>query len=109
MNVATMPKVTNAVIVRALGVMQTPNVLQRSIDHINSYLENKDAPYGSSFGCADMRGRRMCLCGITIIKSKVPLFLCLLGISPKELVVKLHAAKFEIDPFLRSSGIRLRG
>jgi len=108
MNVAAGPKlaaaVTNAGGIGVIGgVRQSPKMLQQSIDDLKSYLEDKNAPFGVDLlipqvgGSSrktnyDYTGGQLPLLIDIIIKSKAALFVCAVGVPPKESVDRLHAA-----------------
>ncbi|KAI0797851.1 2-nitropropane dioxygenase [Abortiporus biennis] len=108
MNVAAGPKlaaaVTNAGGIGVIGgVRQSPKMLQQSIDDLKSFLEDKDAPFGVDLLIPQVggnarktnydysKGQLSELIDI-IIKSKASLFVCAVGVPPKDAVDKLHAA-----------------
>jgi len=112
MNVAAGPKlaaaVTNAGGIGVIGgVRQSPKFLQESIDELKSSLENKNAPFGVDLlipqvgGSArktnyDYTNGQLPELTEVIIKSKAALFVCAVGVPPKEMVDKLHAAKIPV-------------
>ncbi|KAF8588533.1 NPD-domain-containing protein [Ramaria rubella] len=108
MNVAAGPKlaaaVTNAGGIGVIGgVRQSPKFLQESINELKASLENKNAPFGVDLLIPQVGGTarktnydytKGQLPELTdvIIKSKAALFVCAVGVPPKEMVDKLHAA-----------------
>jgi len=108
MNVAAGPKlaaaVTNAGGIGVIGgVRQSPKFLQGSIDDLKSYLDDKNAPFGVDLLLPQIGGNaRKTNKDYTdgqlpelidvIIKSKASLFVCAVGVPPKWVVDKLHAA-----------------
>ncbi|KAI6129163.1 2-nitropropane dioxygenase [Pisolithus croceorrhizus] len=108
MNVAAGPRlaaaVTNAGGIGVIGgLRQTPKVLQKNIDELKSYLEDKDAPFGVDLLLPQIGGNaRRTNYDYTngqldelldvIIRSKAALFVSAVGVPPKTAVDKLHAA-----------------
>ncbi|OBZ75728.1 putative nitronate monooxygenase [Grifola frondosa] len=108
MNVAAGPKlaaaVTNAGGIGVIGgIRQSPKMLQDSIDELKSHLENKDAPFGVDLLIPQVGGNarktnydytKGQLPELTevIIRSKAALFVCAVGVPPRDMVDKLHAA-----------------
>ncbi|KAF8123790.1 2-nitropropane dioxygenase [Boletus edulis] len=108
MNVAAGPKlaaaVTNSGGIGVIGgVRQSPKMLQRSIDELKSYLEDKNAPFGVDLLLPQVGGNaRKTNYDYTdgqldelldvITKSKAALFVSAVGVPPKTAVDKLHAA-----------------
>ncbi|EMD34624.1 hypothetical protein CERSUDRAFT_86032 [Gelatoporia subvermispora B] len=108
MNVAAGPTlaavVTNSGGIGVIGgVRQTPKVLQESINHLKSQLENKDAPFGIDLLLPQVGGNarktnrdytygRLDEIIDVIVKNKAALFVSAVGVPPKEAVDKLHAA-----------------
>jgi len=108
MNVAAGPRlaaaVTNSGGIGVIGgVRQSPKMLQRSIDELKSYLEDKNAPFGVDLLLPQVGGdARKTNYDYTngqldelldvIIKSKAALFVSAVGVPPKTAVDKLHAA-----------------
>lgn len=108
MNVAAGPKlaaaVTNAGGIGVIGgVRQSPAFLQNSIDELKASLEDKNAPFGVDLLIPQVGGTarktnydytKGQLPELTdvIIKNKVALFVCAVGVPPKEMVDKLHTA-----------------
>lgn len=108
MNIAAGPKlaaaVTNAGGIGTIGgVRQSPKVLQQNINELKSFLEDKNAPFGVDLLLPQVGGNaRRTNFDYTngqldelldvIIKSKAALFVCAIGVPPKEVVDKLHAA-----------------
>lgn len=85
------------------GVGYSPKILEETISELKSHLENKDAPFGVDLLIPQVggnarktnydytKGQLPELVDI-IIKSKAKLFVCAIGVPPKEIVDKLHAA-----------------
>ncbi|EIN07677.1 2-nitropropane dioxygenase [Punctularia strigosozonata HHB-11173 SS5] len=112
MNVAAGPRlaaaVTNAGGIGVIGgLRQTPKVLQESINEIKANLEDKNAPFGVDLLIPQVGGNarktnydytKGQLPELTdvIIKNKAALFVCAVGVPPKEMVDKLHAAKIPV-------------
>jgi len=112
MNVAAGPKlaaaVSNAGGIGVIGgVRQSPKFLQESIDELKASLENKNAPFGVDLLIPQVGGNarktnydytKGQLPELTdvIIKSKAALFVCAVGVPPKEMVDKLHAARIPV-------------
>ncbi|EJD53270.1 2-nitropropane dioxygenase [Auricularia subglabra TFB-10046 SS5] len=112
MNVAAGPKlaaaVTNAGGLGVIGgVGAKPHILQRQIDELKSYLEDKNAPFGVDLLLPQVGGNaRKTNHDYThgqlpelidvIIKSNAALFVCAVGVPPKEVVDRLHAAKIPV-------------
>ncbi|KAI0317285.1 2-nitropropane dioxygenase [Amylostereum chailletii] len=108
MNVAAGPKlaatVTNSGGIGVIGgVRQSPKILQQNIDELKSYLEDKNAPFGVDLLLPQVGGNarktnydytKGQLDELTdvIVKSKATLFVCAVGVPPKHIVDKLHAA-----------------
>lgn len=108
MNVAAGPKlaaaVTNAGGIGTIGgVRQSPKVLQQNINELKSFLEDKNAPFGVDLLLPQVGGNaRRTNYDYTngqldelldvIIENKAALFVCAVGVPPKEAVDKLHAA-----------------
>ncbi|TFY66070.1 hypothetical protein EVG20_g5017 [Dentipellis fragilis] len=108
MNVAAGPElaaaVTNAGGLGVIGgVGYTPKVLRRQIQAIKKDLQNKDAPFGVDLlipqvgGSArktnyDYTGGQLHQLVDVIIEEKVRLFVCAVGVPPKDIVEKLHKA-----------------
>ncbi|KIJ60633.1 hypothetical protein HYDPIDRAFT_116931 [Hydnomerulius pinastri MD-312] len=108
MNVAAGPKlaaaVTNAGGIGVIGgVRQSPKVLKQSIDELKSFLEDKNAPFGVDLLLPQVGGNaRKTNYDYTngqldelldiIIESKAALFVSAVGVPPKAVVDKLHAA-----------------
>ncbi|KIJ45035.1 hypothetical protein M422DRAFT_29888 [Sphaerobolus stellatus SS14] len=108
MNVAAGPKlaaaVTNAGGIGVIGgIRQSPAMLQRSIDELKASLEDKNAPFGVDLLIPQIGGNarktnydytKGQLPELTevIIKNKTALFVCAVGVPPKEMVDRLHAA-----------------
>ncbi|THH04700.1 hypothetical protein EW145_g5334 [Phellinidium pouzarii] len=108
MNVAAGPKlaaaVTNAGGIGVIGGLhQTPQVLQRSINELKSYLEDKNAPFGVDLLIPQVGGNarktnydytngQLPALTDVLIKNKVKLFVCAVGVPPKDMVDRLHAA-----------------
>lgn len=112
MNVAAGPKlaaaVTNAGGIGVIGGLhQTPKVLQQSIDDIRAHLEDKNAPFGIDLLLPQVGGNarktnydytKGQLPELTevMIKNKIALFVCAVGVPPKEMVDRLHEAKIPV-------------
>lgn len=108
MNVAAGPKlaaaVTNAGGIGVIGGLgQTPKMLQKNIDEVKSFLEDKNAPFGVDLLIPQVGGSarktnydytKGQLPELTevLIKNKVSVFVCAVGVPPKDMVDKLHAA-----------------
>ncbi|EGN96098.1 hypothetical protein SERLA73DRAFT_185638 [Serpula lacrymans var. lacrymans S7.3] len=108
MNVAAGPKlaaaVTNAGGIGVIGgVRQSPKFLEDSINELKKNLEDKDAPFGVDLLLPQLGGNarktnydytKGQLPELTdvIIKNKAALFVSAVGVPPKEMVDKLHAA-----------------
>ncbi|KZP23662.1 2-nitropropane dioxygenase [Athelia psychrophila] len=108
MNVAAGPKlaaaVTNAGGIGVIGGLRlSPKMLQHSIDEIKAHLEDKNAPFGVDLLIPAVGGNARKtnydytkgeLPELTdvMIKSGVSLFVCAVGVPPKEMVDKLHKA-----------------
>ncbi|KIJ55297.1 hypothetical protein M422DRAFT_219909 [Sphaerobolus stellatus SS14] len=110
MNVAAGPElaaaVTNAGGLGVIGgVGYTPKVLRQQIDAIRADLEDKNAPFGVDLLLPQVGGNARKTNASTdytrgqlpdlidvIIQEKVKLFVCAVGVPPKEIVDKLHAA-----------------
>ncbi|KAI5983789.1 2-nitropropane dioxygenase [Pisolithus albus] len=108
MNVAAGPRlaaaVTNAGGIGVIGgLRQTPKILQKNIDELKSYLEDKNAPFGVDLLLPQVGGNaRKTNYDYTngqldelldvIIRSKAALFVSAVGVPPKAAVDKLHAA-----------------
>ncbi|KAI0928861.1 hypothetical protein AcW1_005976 [Taiwanofungus camphoratus] len=108
MNVAAGPRlaaaVTNAGGIGTIGGLHhSPKMLQEAVDELKSFLENKNAPFGIDLALPQVGGNarktnydytKGHLPELTdiIIKSKAALFVCAVGVPPKEMVEKLHAA-----------------
>ncbi|ETW85706.1 hypothetical protein HETIRDRAFT_414692 [Heterobasidion irregulare TC 32-1] len=108
MNIAAGPKlaaaVTNAGGIGVIGgVRQSPKFLQESINELKSHLEHKDAPFGVDLLIPKIgggarktnhdytKGQLSELIDV-IIRSKATLFVCAVGVPPRDVVDKLHAA-----------------
>ncbi|KAF9652948.1 2-nitropropane dioxygenase [Thelephora ganbajun] len=108
MNVAAGPKlaaaVTNAGGIGVIGgIRMSPKMLQDSIDRLKSQLEDKDAPFGVDLAFPQVGGNaRKTNYDYTkgqlgelvdiIIASKAKLFVCAIGVPPKEVIERLHKA-----------------
>ncbi|KIK24982.1 hypothetical protein PISMIDRAFT_677777 [Pisolithus microcarpus 441] len=108
MNVAAGPRlaaaVTNAGGIGVIGgLRQTPKILQKNIDALKSYLEDKNAPFGVDLLLPQVGGNaRKTNYDYTngqldelldvIIRSRAALFVSAVGVPPKAAVDKLHAA-----------------
>ncbi|PIL23863.1 hypothetical protein GSI_13614 [Ganoderma sinense ZZ0214-1] len=108
MNVAAGPRlaaaVTNAGGIGVIGgVRQSPKMLQDNIDELKSHLEYKNAPFGVDLLIPQVggnarktnydysKGQLPALTDV-IVKSGAKLFVCAVGVPPKEMVEKLHSA-----------------
>jgi len=112
MNVAAGPRlaaaVTNAGGIGVIGgIRQSPKMLQGSIDEIKKNLKDKDAPFGVDLLIPQIGGSarktnydytKGQLPELTevIIKNKAALFVCAVGVPPREMVEKLHAANIPV-------------
>ncbi|EJF65724.1 2-nitropropane dioxygenase [Dichomitus squalens] len=108
MNVAAGPRlaaaVTNAGGIGVIGgVRQSPKMLQDNIDELKSHLEDKNAPFGIDLLIPQVGGNarktnydysngQLPELTEVIIKSGAKLFVCAVGVPPKDMVQKLHAA-----------------
>jgi len=108
MNVAAGPKlaaaVTNAGGIGVIGgIRLTPKMLQKAIDEIKEHLEDKDAPFGIDLLIPQIGGNarktnydytegKLPELTEVIIRNKAALFVCAVGVPPKDMVDKLHAA-----------------
>ncbi|KAI0807161.1 2-nitropropane dioxygenase [Fomes fomentarius] len=108
MNVAAGPRlaaaVTNAGGIGVIGgVRQSPKILEDNINELKSHLEDPNAPFGVDLLIPQVGGNarktnydysKGQLPQITdvIIKGGAKLFVCAVGVPPKEMVEKLHAA-----------------
>ncbi|OCH87418.1 2-nitropropane dioxygenase [Obba rivulosa] len=108
MNVAAGPRlaaaVTNAGGIGVIGgLRQSPKMLQDTIDELKSQLEDPNAPFGVDLLIPQVGGNarktnydytKGQLPELTdvIIRNKAALFVCAVGVPPKEMVDKLHAA-----------------
>ncbi|KAG9043116.1 hypothetical protein FS837_009975 [Tulasnella sp. UAMH 9824] len=112
MNVAAGPKlvaaVTNAGGLGVLGGLRsTPSILRTQIAEAKAELDRPGAPFGVDLAIPQIggsarltnfdytRGKLMELIEI-IIDEKAALFVCAVGVPPKEVVDRLHAAKIPI-------------
>ncbi|KAG8961878.1 hypothetical protein FRC05_005670 [Tulasnella sp. 425] len=108
MNVAAGPKLVAAdSSAGGLGVLgglrSTPSILRSQIAELKADLNRPDAPFGVDLAIPQIgggarstnydytKGKLMELIDI-IIKEKAALFVCAVGVPPKEVVEKLHAA-----------------
>ncbi|KAF8238106.1 2-nitropropane dioxygenase [Tricholoma matsutake] len=112
MNVAAGPElaaaVTNAGGLGVIGgVGYTPKILRQQIQEIKNNLHDKNAPFGVDLlipqvgGSArktnfDYTGGQLPELIDVIIEEKVALFVCAIGIPPKEAVDRLHKARIPI-------------
>ncbi|KAJ7197202.1 2-nitropropane dioxygenase [Mycena pura] len=112
MNVAAGPKlaaaVTNSGGIGVIGgVRQSPKFLKSSITEIKSHLEDKKAPFGVDLLIPQVGGNaRKTNADYTsgqlpelidvIIEGGASLFVCAVGVPPKWVVDKLHAAKIPV-------------
>ncbi|KAH9854086.1 2-nitropropane dioxygenase [Lenzites betulinus] len=108
MNVAAGPKlaaaVTNAGGIGVIGgVRQSPKILQDNIDELKSHLEDPNAPFGVDLLIPqvgrnarktnyDYTKGQLPLLTDVIIKSGAKLFVCAVGVPPKDMVERLHSA-----------------
>ncbi|THH32957.1 hypothetical protein EUX98_g1188 [Antrodiella citrinella] len=108
MNVAAGPKlaaaVTNAGGIGVIGgIRLTPKMLQKAIDEIKEHLEDKNAPFGVDLLIPQIGGNarktnhdytegKLPELTEVIIRNKAALFVCAVGVPPKDMVDKLHAA-----------------
>ncbi|KAF9820163.1 hypothetical protein IEO21_01596 [Rhodonia placenta] len=108
MNVAAGPKlaaaVTNAGGIGVIGgIHYTPKMLQNAIDELKSQLEDTNAPFGIDLALPQIGGNarktnydythgKLPELTDVIIKSKASLFVSAIGVPPKDMVDKLHAA-----------------
>ncbi|THG95338.1 hypothetical protein EW026_g6302 [Hermanssonia centrifuga] len=108
MNVAAGPRlaaaVTNAGGIGVIGgIRQSPKMLQDSITELKSHLEDQNAPFGVDLLIPQIGGNarktnhdytKGQLPELTdvIIRNKAKLFVCAVGVPPKEMVDKLHSA-----------------
>ncbi|KIK64298.1 hypothetical protein GYMLUDRAFT_39855 [Collybiopsis luxurians FD-317 M1] len=108
MNVAAGPKlaaaVTNSGGIGVIGgLRQTPKFLKGSIEEIKSYLEDKDAPFGVDLLLPQVGGNarktnhdytngQLPELVDVIIQGGAKLFVCAVGVPPKWVVDKFHAA-----------------
>ena len=85
------------------GVSYTPNMLRKAIDEVKQFLDDKDAPFGVDLllpqigGSArktnvDYTGGKLEELIDIIIEKKAKLFVSAVGVPPKWVVEKLHAA-----------------
>jgi len=112
MNVAAGPElaaaVTNAGGLGVIGgVGYTPKVLTQQIKILKADLKDKNAPFGIDLLIPQVGGNarktnydythgQLPALVDVIIKEKAALFVCAIGVPPKEIVDKLHAAKIPI-------------
>ncbi|KAI0831155.1 2-nitropropane dioxygenase [Trametes gibbosa] len=108
MNVAAGPKlaaaVTNAGGIGVIGgVRQSPKILQDNINELKSHLEDPNAPFGVDLLIPQVGGNarktnydyskgQLPLLTDVIIKSGAKLFVCAVGVPPKDMVDRLHSA-----------------
>ncbi|CDO70759.1 hypothetical protein BN946_scf184798.g74 [Trametes cinnabarina] len=108
MNVAAGPKlaaaVTNAGGIGVIGgVRQSPRMLEDNINELKSHLEDKNAPFGVDLLIPQVGGNarktnydyskgQLPLLTEVIIKGGAKLFVCAVGVPPREMVDKLHSA-----------------
>jgi len=108
MNVASGPRlaaaVTNAGGIGVIGgLMYNPKMLRQGIDDLRSQLEDKDAPFGVDLAIPQIGGgarktnydyTKGQLSELTdvMIEKKAALFVCAVGVPPKDMVDRLHAA-----------------
>jgi NAD(P)H-dependent flavin oxidoreductase YrpB (nitropropane dioxygenase family) len=112
MNVAAGPELAAAVTdAGGLGVIvgfgYTPKVLRQQIKEIKSFLKNKNLPFGVDLLLPKVgEGARKTNYDYTkgkldelidvIIEEKTSLFVCAVGVPPKAIVDRLHAAKIPV-------------
>ncbi|KAI0747981.1 2-nitropropane dioxygenase [Daedaleopsis nitida] len=108
MNVAAGPRlaaaVTNAGGIGVIGgVRQSPKILQGNIDELKSHLEDPNAPFGIDLLIPQVGGNarktnsdytngQLPQLTEVIAKSGAKLFVCAVGVPPREMVDRLHAA-----------------
>ena len=85
------------------GLTMTPKMLQKEIDHMKENLHDKNAPFGVDLAIPQVGGSarktnhdythgKLPELTDIIIKEKAALFVCAVGVPPKWMVDKLHAA-----------------
>ncbi|KAL4065346.1 2-nitropropane dioxygenase [Scleroderma citrinum] len=85
------------------GIRQSPKILEQNIKELKAFLEDENAPFGVDLllpqigGSArktnyDYTNGQLDELLDVIIKSKAALFVCAVGVPPKDVVDKLHAA-----------------
>ncbi|KAF9793033.1 2-nitropropane dioxygenase [Thelephora terrestris] len=108
MNVAAGPKlaaaVTNAGGIGSIGgIKMSPKMLQGAIDELKSHLEDKNAPFGVDLALPRVGGNarktnydytngQLTELVDIIIASKAKLFICAIGVPPREVIERLHKA-----------------
>ncbi|KAI0709049.1 2-nitropropane dioxygenase [Earliella scabrosa] len=108
MNVAAGPRlaaaVTNAGGIGVIGgVRQSPKMLQDNIDELKSHLEDPNAPFGVDLLIPQVGGNarktnydyskgQLPQLTEVIVKSGAKLFVCAVGVPPRDMVERLHAA-----------------
>ncbi|KAJ2955954.1 hypothetical protein NUW54_g14697 [Trametes sanguinea] len=108
MNVAAGPKlaaaVTNAGGIGVIGgVRQSPKMLEDNINELKSHLEDPNAPFGVDLLIPQVGGNarktnydyskgQLPQLTDVIIKGGAKLFVCAVGVPPREMVDKLHSA-----------------
>ncbi|KAI9446669.1 2-nitropropane dioxygenase [Lactarius indigo] len=104
MNIAAGPRlaaaVTNAGGIGVIGgINYTPRLLREAVDDLRAQLEDKDAPFGIDLAIPQVGGgarktNASQLSELTnvIIEKKAALFVCAIGVPPREMVDRLHAA-----------------
>ncbi|KAH9981510.1 2-nitropropane dioxygenase [Lactifluus volemus] len=109
MNVASGPRLAAASPTRVCGIgviggfRYSPKMLRKAIDDLRNQLDNKDAPFGVDLAIPQIGGgARKTNYDYTdghlpelteiMIEKNVSLFVCAIGVPPKVMVDKLHAA-----------------
>ncbi|KAI0781082.1 2-nitropropane dioxygenase [Trametes elegans] len=108
MNVAAGPKlaaaVTNAGGIGVIGgIRQSPRILQDNINELKSYLEDPNAPFGVDLLIPQVGGNarktnydytngQLSELTEVIIRGGAKLFVCAVGVPPKDMVDRLHSA-----------------
>jgi NAD(P)H-dependent flavin oxidoreductase YrpB (nitropropane dioxygenase family) len=117
MNIAAGPRlaaaVTNAGGIGVIGgIRYSPSMLSEVIDDLKAQLEDKNAPFGVDLALPQLgggarktnydytKGQLSELTNI-IIEKKASLFVCAIGVPPKEMVDKLHAAGIIVMKYAR--------
>merc|ERR1711920_989781 len=89
------------------GLTMTPKMLQIEIDEVKKLLKDKDAPFGVDLALPQIGGSarktnhdythgKLGELTDIIIKEKAAIFVCAVGVLPKFMVDKLHAAGIPI-------------